>query len=68
MANTDKSISYIKIGEVEYPFDAVTVGGKGAEEIGDLVTSISAESTDSQYPSAKCIYNIVYGNNTPSQL
>jgi hypothetical protein len=26
---------------------------------GVLVTSISASSTDSEYPSAKCIYNIV---------
>lgn len=25
----------------------------------NLVTSISAQSTDTQYPSAKCVYNIV---------
>ena len=26
----------------------------------NLVTSISASSTDSQYPSAKCVYDLLY--------
>ena len=50
-----------RIKEV-FPFDAVTVGGKSAAEIGELVTSIDGSSTDSEYPSAKCLYTIVYGN------
>ena len=29
------------------------------EEVTNKVTSISASSTDSQYPSAKCVYGII---------
>ena len=32
------------------------------EKINELVTSIDGSSTDSEYPSAKCLYTIVYGN------
>ena len=62
MANPE-SISYIRLNDVEYPIDAVTVGGKSASDFqeGNLVTSIDANSNDVQYPSAKCIYDIVYG-------
>lgn len=31
------------------------------EEVSNKVTSISAESTDTQYPSAKCVYDLVGG-------
>lgn len=31
------------------------------EEVSNKVTSISAESTDEQYPSAKCVYDLVGG-------
>lgn len=57
----DKSIQYINLGDGEgnRPIDAVTVGGKSAAEIGDLVTSIDGNSTDTQYPSAKCVYDLV---------
>jgi hypothetical protein len=60
MADT-KSISEIKVGDVKYPIDAKAVGGKTIEQIGELVTSISSSSTDEQYPSAKCIHDIIYG-------
>ena len=62
MANTPESISHIKIGNEEYPIDAVAISGKSAEQIGELVTSIDGESTDMQYPSAKCMYEIIYGS------
>lgn len=62
MANPE-SISYIKINDEEHPIDAVTLGGKSANDFqeGNLVTSINSSSTDEEYPSAKCIYDIVYG-------
>ena len=31
----------------------------GLEETANKVTSLSAQSTDTQYPSAKCVYDIV---------
>lgn len=58
-----ESIRYIDFGDGvgNHPIDAVTVGGKSAESIGDLVTSIDENSTDTQYPSAKCVYEMIYG-------
>ena len=49
MANPE-SISYIRLNDVEYPIDAVTVGGKSASDFqeGNLVTSIDANSDDVQ--------------------
>lgn len=35
------------------------VAGKNLETINNKVTSISSSSTDTQYPSAKCVYDIV---------
>lgn len=61
MANTPESIQKIRIGNEEHPIDAKAVGGKTIEQIGTLVTSIDGSSTDSQYPSAKCIYEMIYG-------
>lgn len=57
----EKSIQYINLGDGQgnRPIDAMTVGGKSAAEIGDLVTSIDSNSTDSQYPSAKCVYDLI---------
>lgn len=62
MADTinPKAIQKIKVGSQDHPIDAVTIEGKSKEDIGDLVTEISASSTDSQYPSAKCLYDIIY--------
>ena len=56
---TPQSIQKIKIGNEEHPIDAVSVGGKTINQIGELVTSIDGESTDSQYPSAKCMYDLI---------
>ena len=61
MADTPQSIQKIKIGSTEHPIDAVSVGGKTEEQIGDLVTEIDNASTDTEYPSAKCMYDIIYG-------
>lgn len=61
MANEIESISYIKLNDGQnHPIDAMSVGGKTKEQIGDLVTTINSESTDTQYPSAKCMWTI-YG-------
>lgn len=39
--------------------DGVTDGAGGMQNAENLVTSISSSSTDTQYPSAKCVYDIV---------
>lgn len=56
----DNAIRYINLGDgVERPIDAAAVGGKTIEQIGTLVTSINSSSTDTEYPSAKCMYDII---------
>lgn len=35
------------------------ISDSGKQDVSNLVTSLSAESTDSQYPSAKCVYDII---------
>jgi hypothetical protein len=63
MANDPTPISHIRLNDIlDHPIDAVTVGGKETGEIGNLVTSIDSNSTDEEYPSAKCVYNIIYGS------
>ena len=66
MANTPESISHIQIGQDTHPIDAVSVGGKTLENLqsdfqlkSNMVTSLSSSSTDSQYPSAKLVYDIL---------
>ena len=64
MANEVESISYIQLndGQDPHPIDAVTIGGKPASTFqtsDKLVTEINASSTDEQYPSAKCMWNII---------
>ena len=72
MANTPETISYINLGDGQgnHPIDAVTVGGKTVPEIktdfeedfqlkSNIVTEISSSSTDTEYPSAKCVYDII---------
>lgn len=72
MPEIPESISYIKIGNNEHPIDAVTLEGKPAsyfQDGGKVVTSISQNSTDEQIPSAKCLYDMIYGSggtSTPS--
>lgn len=31
----------------------------GKEDVSNKVTSLSSSSTDTQYPSAKCVYNLI---------
>lgn len=73
MANTPESISHIQIGQNSHPIDAVTIDGKTVSEIkGEFsndfqlksniitaTTGLSSESTDTQYPSAKLMYDIL---------
>lgn len=58
----EKSIRYINVGDGQgaRPIDAVSIGGKTAQQIGELVDHIDSESTDTEYPSAKCMWTI-YG-------
>ena len=70
MANTIESISYIQLndGLDPHPIDAVSIEGKlisDFQESGKIVQTISASSTDDEIPSAKCIYELVYGSYTP---
>ena len=37
----------------------ITPANVGAAALSNLVTSISSSSTDTQYPSAKCVYDII---------
>lgn len=39
--------------------NTVTAMGTSKQDKSNLVTSISASSTDTQYPSAKCVYNLI---------
>ena len=70
MANTPESISHIQVGQDVHPIDAVTVGGKTVSQIksdfsddfqlkSNIVTSLSSTSTDTEYPSAKAVYDII---------
>ena len=69
MANTPESISHIQIGQDVHPIDAVSVGGKTLSDLqGDFQlksnivissTGLSSNSTDTEYPSAKLVYNII---------
>ena len=66
MANEPESISYINLGDnVDHPIDAVTIGEKSASDLlnkDNIVTSINTSSDDTHYPSAKCVYDIIYGS------
>lgn len=51
-------------GDVTYTAPVTSVNGQtgavtGLQTTGNLVTSVSSSSTDSQYPSAKCLYDMV---------
>ena len=68
MTNTPESISYIQLNEDIHPIDAVSIEGKlisDFQEAGKIVQTISASSTHDEIPSAKCIYELVYGSYTP---
>ena len=70
MTNTPEHISYIQLndGLDPHPIDAVSIEGKlisDFQEAGKIVQTISASSTHDEIPSAKCIYELVYGSYTP---
>lgn len=72
MVDIPESISYIQLndGQDPHPIDAVIVGGKSASDFQEskLVTSINSSSDDEHYPSAKCLWDLIYGSSgsTPS--
>lgn len=47
-------ISKITVGNTTY-----NVKDASAEKSSNKVTSVSSSSTDTQYPSAKCVYDLV---------
>ena len=51
-------ISQIKIGDTTYDIKDTTAR-QSMQTTGNLVTSVSSSSTDSQYPSAKLLYDTV---------
>ena len=59
------NISHIQIGQTKHDVkdsrltDAQVASIAGKEDASNKVTSLSASSTDTQYPSAKCVYDIV---------
>ena len=60
----EETISYININGNEHPIDACSIDGKNDEyfqESGKLVNYISSSSTDDEYPSAKCLYDMIWG-------
>ena len=54
-------ISSITFGENTWNLKDSTArsGLTGKENVTNKVTSLSASSTDTQYPSAKCVYDII---------
>lgn len=40
-------------------FDSISSDLEGKEDSSNKVTSLSASSTDTQYPSAKCVYDMI---------
>ena len=42
-----------------YTYSWTNVDVMNAQTVSNLVTSLSSASTDSQYPSAKCVYDII---------
>lgn len=60
MAETDY-ITHIKVNNEDHPLDAVYLGDNPASyyQRNYLVTSVNENSSDIQYPSAKCVYTIV---------
>lgn len=56
-----ETITHIKVGDIIHPIETQTLNGKTADnfQIKNLVTEINASSTDTQYPSAKCVYDLM---------
>lgn len=53
VAGTEK----IPVSDTEYITPSQVVSGK--EDASNKVTSLSSSSTDTQYPSAKCVYDLI---------
>jgi hypothetical protein len=51
-------ISQIKIGDTTYDIKDTTAR-QSMQTTANKVTSLSSSSTDTQYPSAKCVYDLV---------
>ena len=56
---TELSAEYIKYSNENYDYTNVKEALNNKQDTSNLVTSISSSSTDTQYPSAKCVYDIV---------
>lgn len=55
----DPSINLPKIRIIKHEGTTLTVYEEGLETTANKITSISSSSTDTQYPSAKCVYDAI---------
>ena len=49
----------LPVSDTEYITPSQIVASSGKEDASNKVTSLSSSSTDTQYPSAKCVYDII---------
>lgn len=49
----------VDVADLNYNSDAIDAALYGKEDTTNKVTTISASSTDAQYPSAKCMYDLI---------
>ena len=59
ITNPSPTELYFVTDETISSSDVTTALGYTPEDHSNLVTSISSSSTDTQYPSAKCVYDII---------
>jgi len=61
-----ETIKSIKIGDVIHPIETTTLDGKTSDSFQEknLVSSVDENSTNLQYPSAKCVYDLLGDINT----
>ena len=62
------AITNIKDGTTIDSFGDVETALSGKQSTSNLVTSLSSSSTDTQYPSAKCVYDLIGDINTALDL
>ena len=65
---TELSAEYIKYSNENYDYTNVKEALNNKQDTSNLVTSISSSSTDTQYPSAKCVYDAIENNIISEQL
>ena len=49
----------VDVADINFNSDTLDTAVYGKEDTSNKVTSISTSSTDAQYPSAKCVYDLI---------